>query len=239
MPFTRLVGVDGCRAGWVLARSDLTLHVLDFVLYGSFAELLAAHSDPDTLLVVDIPIGLPQSGPRACDIQARKLLGPGRASSVFPAPSRAAFAAETYEEASSANFTATGRRLSRQSHGILPKVREVDALMTPELQARVREAHPEVTFHLLASRRGGESLGRKKTPAGEAQRLDLLLHEVPRFDPTAVRAQLGLRHVGRDDIIDAVACLVTARRLAAGEALVLPRGTMEPDERGLRVEFAA
>ena len=121
MPFTRLAGVDGCRAGWVLARSDLALHVLDFDLYESFAELLAAHSDPDTLIVVDIPMGLPRSGPRACDIEARKLLGPGRASSVFPAPSRAALAAGTYTEASSANCAATGRGLSRQSYGILPK----------------------------------------------------------------------------------------------------------------------
>ncbi len=239
MPLTRLAGVDGCRAGWVLARSNLALHLLEFDLYESFAELLAAHSHLETLIVVDIPIGLPPSSPRACDVQARKLLGPGRASSVFPAPSRAALAFQCYREASEANFAASGRRLSRQSHGILPKIRQVDALMTPELQARVREAHPEVTFHLLASRRGGESLGRKKTPAGEAQRLDLLMHDVPRFDPAAVRAYLGLRSVGRDDIIDAVACLVTARRIATGEAMVLPRGTVERDERGLRVEITA
>ncbi len=121
MPFTRLAGVDGCKAGWVLARSDLALHVLDFVLYGSFAELLAAHSDPDTLIVVDIPMGLPPSGPRACAIQARKLLGPSRASSVFPTPSRAAFAPETYEEASSANSTATGRRLSGSRTASCPR----------------------------------------------------------------------------------------------------------------------
>ncbi len=111
--------------------------------------------------------------------------------------------------------------------------------MTPELQARVREAHPEVTFHLLASRRGGEALGRKKTPAGEAKRLDLLLHAVSRFDPVAVRAKLGLRSVGRDDIIDAVACLVTARRIATGEAMVLPQGSVECDEHGLHVEIVA
>ncbi len=239
MPFTRLAGVDGCRAGWVLASSDLALRVLEFDLYRSFADLLAAHSHPDTLLVVDIPIGLPRSDPRACDIQARKLLGPGRASSVFPAPSRAALAAKTYEEACSANFAAAGRRISRQLYSILPKIHQVDALMTPELQARVREAHPEVTFHLLASRRGGESLARKKTLAGEAKRLDLLLHAVSRFDPVAVRAKLGLGHVGRDDIIDAVACLVTARRIATGEAMVLPPSCVQRDERGLRVEIAA
>ena len=49
--------------------------------------------DPDfDALGIDTPIGLPdraERGGRACDAAARRLLGPGRASSVFSAPVRA------------------------------------------------------------------------------------------------------------------------------------------------------
>src|SRR5207248_11510271 len=72
-----LAGVDGCRAGWVVAADSGAF------VAASFAEILAERFD---LVLIDIPIGLPD-GPRACDLGARVLLGPRR-SSVFPAPSR-------------------------------------------------------------------------------------------------------------------------------------------------------
>jgi predicted RNase H-like nuclease len=34
--------------------------------------------------------------------------------------------------------------MSHQAFGILPKIREVDQLMTPEVQETVREIHPEL-----------------------------------------------------------------------------------------------
>ena len=64
------------------------------------------------LLLVDIPIGLPETGAeRACDLMARRLLGP-RKSSVFPVPVRQAVHAPTYQEACDLNATATGDRKS-------------------------------------------------------------------------------------------------------------------------------
>jgi predicted RNase H-like nuclease len=41
-------------------------------------------------VVIDILIGLPDRGSRACDVEARALLGKPRSSSVFPAPIRRA-----------------------------------------------------------------------------------------------------------------------------------------------------
>jgi predicted RNase H-like nuclease len=61
----------------------------------------------------------------------------------------------------------------------------------------------------------------------------------PRFDPAAVRARMGLTRVARDDVIDAVACLVAARRIALGKAVVLPAGAVVRDARGLRMEIVA
>ena len=62
-----------------------------------------------------------------------------RASSVFSPPSRQVLGATCYEDV-------RAQGLSIQAYGILPKIREVDRLMTPELQKVIHEAHPELAF---------------------------------------------------------------------------------------------
>src|SRR6476620_489556 len=92
------VGVDGCRAGWIAIafdESDAHSHLVT----STIADV--ARRYPSGLVLVDIPIGLrdTERDERRCDLEARVLLGP-RASSVFPAPCRAALGLATYREAS-------------------------------------------------------------------------------------------------------------------------------------------
>lgn len=101
----------------------------------------------------------------------------------------------------------------------------------------MREVHPEVTFAVLAGRARGLEHS-KKTPAGERERLEILKPFVPAFDPEHVRRRLGRGAVAHDDILDAVALLVSARRIHAGRARVFPRAP-ERDRRGLRMEIVA
>ncbi len=90
-----VLGVDGCKAGWVgvvLSGGTATA-----VVAPTIADLVAAvRSDhPDLAVVgIDIPIGLPDTAPRQADVLARKRLPAGRKSSVFPAPTRVATAAD-------------------------------------------------------------------------------------------------------------------------------------------------
>lgn len=72
-----------------------------------------------------------------------------------------------------------------------------------------------------------------------AARLRLLRQAGIDLDPAAVRAILGKAAVGRDDVVDAAACLATARRIVSGQATVLPDGEQERDMRGLRMEIVA
>jgi hypothetical protein len=87
-----LAGVDACRAGWVVALAGGTgsgggaFDDVEVQVVATFAEVLGLGA---ATVAVDIPIGLPDAGPRVCDVAARRLLGPRR-SSVFPAPVRAA-----------------------------------------------------------------------------------------------------------------------------------------------------
>jgi predicted RNase H-like nuclease len=233
-----LIGIDGCRGGWLVAASDAELSALGFSVVDDLGPLIARAMRSGALVAIDIPIGLADGGPRTCDLEARRLLGRPRGSSVFPAPCRSALAATTYRRACGLSRRATGAAMSIECFNIMPKIRQVDALMTPARQAFVREVHPELVFALASGRPRG-LVEPKRTAAGERVRLRLLRRAAPRFDPAAVRAQLGLASVARDDVVDAVACLVAARRMSEGKALVLPAGGVERDSRGLRMEIVA
>src|SRR5262249_42903345 len=129
-----LIGVDGCRGGWVVATADPLLSRLSFTRVDDLGPLFAAAQAGEALIAIDIPIGLSDDGPRACDLAARRLLGRPRASSVFPAPPRAALAAPTYRRACALSRRCLGVALSLECFNILPKIREVDELITPARQ---------------------------------------------------------------------------------------------------------
>jgi predicted RNase H-like nuclease len=222
----------------VLAASDAALSAIHFSVVDDLEPVVARAEREGALVAIDIPIGLADAGPRTCDLEARRLLGRPRGSSVFPAPCRSALAARTYRNACGLSRRALGVALSIECFNILPKIRQVDALMTPPRQAFVREVHPELVFALASGRPHG-LVEPKRTPAGERLRLRLLRGTAARFDPAAVRARLSVARVSRDDVVDAVACLVAARRIAEGKALVLPAGGVERDSRGLRMEIVA
>ena len=110
--------------------------------------------------------------------------------------------------------------------------------MRPKLQEYVREAHPEVTFATLAE----EVLQYKKTSQeGERERLDLLHEfgiELSAEDISKWRQRLGLGRVARDDIVDALACLATAKRIVNEVAVIRPSES-QLDSTGLRMEIVA
>jgi predicted RNase H-like nuclease len=189
-------------------------------------------------VAIDIPIGLADSAQRSCDMAARQLLGWPRSSSVFSAPCRLTLQATSYAEACVINRKVTGRGISKQTYGILPKIREIDAALASAMQGTVRESHPEVLFARLSC--GGRGLApSKKSPEGRIVRLELLHRYLPRFDPAMIRIGLGRASVALDDVIDAGACLIAAKHIAEGTAAVLPQGSLERDARGLRMEIVA
>ena len=229
-----VAGVDGCRSGWVVAVLDrspppgprsgpahLTVTVverLDGVVGQVDGGGLAA-------VAVDMPIGLPDAEPRACDLAARRRLGPRR-SSVFPAPARAVLGAATYAEALARSRAACGRGLSRQAFNLLPKLAALDAVVRPALQDAVVEAHPELAFARLA---GHPAAHPKRTAPGRAERLALL-----RAAGLGDLSGLRLPGTAPDDVLDAAVLVLTAARVRDGRAERLGDGAR--DGRGLRME---
>jgi predicted RNase H-like nuclease len=178
-------------------------------------------------LAIDMPIGLPATGQsaRACDSAARRLLGPRR-SSVFPTPARACLGATSYRDACERSFAAVGKQLSIQAFHLLPRVQEVDDAMTPDLQDRAVEAHPELAFARLA---GHPLCHPKRSPAGRDERRDVLA-------AAGLRVPVS-RLVGAapDDVLDAVVLTLVARAVVERRAERL--GDRTRDARGLRMEI--
>lgn len=230
------VGVDGCRFGWIAVLEDSGQ--LRYRLFARFAQLLDA-TPATALVLVDIPIGLPWSGcaTRPCDAMARRMLGPRRASSVFPAPSRSASYAATIEEARARNIAEVGRSLSTQAWGICPKVAEVDALLQPApgVRTRVREVHPEVCFWALNGKRA--MAHSKSTREGRGERLSVLTKYEPRSAALVDQALSEQRRaaVQCDDVLDALAAYVTAS-VVPGPLLSL-QGAPDRDLHGLPMEM--
>ncbi|MBT2969886.1 MAG: hypothetical protein B6D72_07895 [gamma proteobacterium symbiont of Ctena orbiculata] len=228
------VGIDGCRRGWFYVQllgpgrfeTGVTeaLHTLRDIIISA------------DLTLIDIPIGLRPSGTeeRKCDREARRLLG-RRASSVFPVPCRQVLDCRSYQEGSELNQVLTGRKLSRQSWGIVPKIAEADRLIRdlPD-NRRLREMHPEVCF--LGLNRGRPMGHNKKRPQGRAERLTLLKHHLPnsRTIIDNARAASPKRDLADDDILDALVGAVTASH---PEYLVSLPAATERDELGLTMEI--
>jgi predicted RNase H-like nuclease len=230
------VGVDGCRFGWVAVFEERAQ--LGYRLFRRFDELAANFSQAGTILV-DIPIGLPWAGcpTRPCDTLARKQLGPGRASSVFPAPSRAACNASDVGEARRLNIAELGRSLSAQAWGICAKVAEVDKwlLANPATRHRVGEIHPEVCFWALNGRRPMRHA--KSSAHGLAERMAALTTHEPRSQAllhAALREQRR-SELQADDVLDALVAFLTSRS-ARGEIQRL-QGNPAHDLHGLPMEM--
>jgi predicted RNase H-like nuclease len=180
-------------------------------------------------VAIDIPIGLPDEGSRRCDLEARKLIGLRR-NSVFPAPFRSVLGALTYEDAATRCRAVSGKSLSLQAFGILPKIAEVDDLMSPDRQRHLVEIHPEVCFTVLA---GAPMAQHKATLEGRAERL-LALRGV--FSAVDLDAQVRVRGTSPDDILDAFAAAWSATRWLSGRHVQLGG---DIDSRGLRMEMIA
>ena len=242
-----LAGVDGCRAGWIAVFSGPDGEVRPPRLFKRFSDIVGADARP-AVVAIDVPIGLPAHSPakrRLAESAVRPLLG-ARKSSVFRIPSRRAVEAsvaalpaddsDRFRRACDiARQTAEdGKGFSKQSFYILDKVMEVDEFLRGHSHDAVRvcETHPELAFVRMngdAPLSEPKKLKSKAHPPGLDLRRRLLRRAGMPDDIVAMTAPKG---AGADDLIDALACLVTARRIDAGLARCYPDPPPR-DEHGL------
>jgi predicted RNase H-like nuclease len=238
-----VAGVDGCRVGWLCVLLDAATGLpQDAFIRQTLAEIAAL--EDAVRIAIDVPMGIDAvSGTigRGCDTALRRELGQ-RQSSVFAVPARAALAESDYRLACDAALAHSHppRMVSKQCFHIFPKIREADALITPELQTRIVECHPEGAFWAMNGKRPlaePKKLKSRGYPPGLALRRALLI--TAGFPPKFLAGRrFKAQHAGEDDFLDACACAWTARRVLRGEAHRFPD---EPrvDPRGLRMQIWA
>jgi predicted RNase H-like nuclease len=239
---TRVAGVDGCKAGWVAVIRNLDDPAeLKLIVVPTFVDIVG-FTPHLAIIAVDMPIGLPDRigpGGRGPEKAARKHLGM-RQSSVFTVPSRAAVYEDEYLKACATALATSEppKKVSKQCFFLFPKIREIDTLMSPELETRVHEVHPELAFWRLNGK-AEMSLPKKvksrANPAGLDQRRDLL---VSKGLPREFLDQTPPRGCGRDDLLDAAANSLIAERIFSGTAEPFPKD-FQRDERGLRMAIWA
>ncbi len=127
-----VVGVDGCKAGWIV----VAMHNGTFAgasCLPTFSDVLQASHDA-VAVGVDMPIGLLPESMRVCDALAQKYVGARRAS-VFLTPPRKALEAQTYQEANGLCRMLTDRGLSKQAYSLRSKIFEVERATRAEEDA--------------------------------------------------------------------------------------------------------
>jgi len=157
-------------------------------------------------------------------------------------PSRAALAALDYGEACRIALATSQppRKVSKQLFMLAPKIGEVDACLRadPAESARAFEVHPELAFWRL---NGERALAEPKKVKGRRHENGLALRRRLLIDaglPAALVNGAPPAGAGADDLLDALACAVIARRIDAGVARPFP-DPYERDAFGLRMTIWA
>ena len=250
----KYVGVDGCKRGWFSVGFD-SEGMYEFKVAKTFDKLLKHYKDAD-LILIDIPIGLPEGKcGRRCDGEAWVRMG-SRGLSVFPTPTRktvyqAEKSPKDYSAAAKVERDTSGKGLSRQSFSIAAKIAEVDKTLLDVdlcLTRKVREVHPEICFRAMnkgCPMEFGKTGKKKEEAKGERLRVlkDIELRYKKIFDEacSAFSAKTGIRddvrvEVREDDILDALAAAVTAY-YGYDQLDKLPVNDNQKDSKGLPMEM--
>lgn len=234
------VGVDGCTCGWFSVGFSQDGRY-DVGMFITFADLLDRYAGSQ-LVLVDMPIGLPDGAEeRPSDPAAKRLLHP-HGPRVFRAPTRKALAHLVNNPGDKDGVRAvqieiTENSFSNQAIGIMPKIAEVDKLLPRETAPQIREVHPEICFWAL---NGGRPVGpNKHSEVGIEERLRVLERVEPKAKEifNAGRAKYPQKSVVKDDdIVDALAAAVTAHGGWRDGFHTLPQNP-PLDARGLRMEM--
>jgi predicted RNase H-like nuclease len=224
----RYIGVDGFKRGWIAVLIDSTGN-RSFHILNEIAKLEELAENEPYIAMIDMPIGLPDSGYRDCDLSARQMLGKA-CNRVFLGARRFLLQQDLIGNYAAANAAAKAKDckgIAAQLFCILPKIKQLDDFMNPLRAKAVREMHPELVFFRL---NGNKYLENKKSVNGRDQRRRLLANEdLSEID--GWYTQLRGTGVKVDDLLDAC-----AGAIAAQKPLRL-KCKPEIDSKGLRMEM--
>lgn len=232
-----LAGVDACKGGWIVARS-LSWPCREapcLAVCPDFRAVIALTADCQRV-AVDIPIGIPSGKQiRRCDQEAKDFLRANdhNPAAVFFTPPRECLPAENAKEFQRLHRLARTTGAGYPVWGFMKKVKEANESMTPKLQGRIIEFHPELAWLRIA----GRNLSSKHEDEGIAERKKVLHPNVPELEHLlSWKDSLG-RAAALDDLLDALIGLAVAKASLRDSPYRLPAKVPDTDIRGLRMEI--
>ncbi len=230
LPYSVVAGVVPTRGRWLVASAKVqgsTFAPEPLRVYGTIIEALDERPSFATI-VIAAPVGYrdtPEKGPRICDLEARRLLGP-RGKVLHNAPLRNSILQ---------GIPAPDDEVDAITATLLPSYQEVAKEMSSYRQRTVFEGNPELSFYFL---NGNVPLTlSKKVDDGRDERRVILEKKVPGVNKI-LETPLEDEFAGIkiEKLYDASALLATARRVFTKSAKRIPTDG-EWDSDGLRMEF--
>jgi predicted RNase H-like nuclease len=213
---SQIIGIDGCRAGWIAA--SFQKNQITFQLLHSLQKLISTNEKQ--YIGIDMPVYLSDHEFREADQEARRLLK-RRAATVFSAPITKILHAISYKDACQLSFKLTGKKISKQSWNLFPKIKDVQQVKNKFQGVRIfYEIHPELSFMAMNKMEILEIS--KKLAQGKEMRLNLIKSIYPSFNFKKVRKQFLKKDVSDDDILDAIAVLWSTHRIVDNIAESIP-----------------
>ena len=215
-----VIGIDGCKAGWIIAKT-LENKSISFQIIKNLND---AYLEGGNLshIGIDIPLHLSHTGKRFAEIEARSLLK-NRACTIFTPPTLNALRAKNYMDACEVNFKECGKRISKQSWNLFPKIKEAQKLLQNNSISKLKifEVHPELSF--MAMNDMSLIKASKKTDIGREIRIKLVQKFFPNFSFELVRNKYKKTQVLDDDILDSISVLWSTQRIVDNIARFVPR----------------
>ncbi len=227
------IGIDGSIGQWMVAA--IQDNKLNLRIFDNLEEICGCYPEADRM-IIDIPIGLPESRDEAIlrpDGLLRKKLK-RKGSSVFTTPCRQAVYEEDKLTAKELNKKFLGKSLSEQSLAIRKAIRQVDRFLldNPLWKNRLLESHPEYCFMILNN---GMPVMEKKTKTdGQEKRIGLLKTYCPEIE-TAIN---GIPKKRLDDAVDAI-CLAVLGRLTLIQSIKTLPDDPQADSNGILMQIVA
>ena len=226
-----VIGIDGCRAGWittqVLDNQLISFHIIKNLNDDYLKQSNLSH------IGIDIPLQLSYTGKRLAEIEARVLLKK-RACTIFSPPTLNALRAKNYIDACEINFKECGKRISKQSWNLFPKIKEAHKFLENNLISKLEvfEIHPELSFMAMNDMNLIEAS--KKTNIGKEIRIKLIQKYFPNFSFESVRNKYKKNQALDDDILDSVSVLWSTQRIVDNIAQFVPK---DPEKINMRIYF--
>ncbi|MDC0183167.1 DUF429 domain-containing protein [Nitrosomonadales bacterium] len=224
-----VIGIDGCRAGWIITKilddQSLSFHIIENLDDNYLKKGNISH------IGIDIPLILSETGKRFAETEARTILKK-RSCTIFSPPTFSALKANNYIEASEINFRQSGKRLSKQSWNLFPKIKQAQKFLKYNNKINLFEIHPELSF--MAMNDMNLVLESKKTIIGKKIRIKLIKRFFPSFSFELVRKKYNKNEVLDDDILDSISVVWSTQRIVDNIAQFVPK---KPEKNNMKIYF--